>query len=135
MSEEKQEKINEGVLVEHFIDIDENIRVSIKIPKMMNAMTFKALTYKANKIFNIAQVEDQIVSSIADTHSRITRHYKKAQKTNDVWTDDALAYLKSLKDERIETSVILKTLESKYNVKVTDRQVWNKRYEVRHEGK
>ena len=37
-------------LIEHSIVVDEYITATIKIPKQLNAMEFKALATKANKL-------------------------------------------------------------------------------------
>ena len=50
----EMEKENE--LIEHKIKIDEYISAEIKIPKVLTAMDLKALMYKANKLFNLAEV-------------------------------------------------------------------------------
>ena len=46
---------NEG-MVEHKVEIDEYVSVTLKIPKVLTAIELKALMYKANKLFNLAEV-------------------------------------------------------------------------------
>ena len=46
----------EEELVEHIVDIDQYVSVTLKIPKVMTALELKGLTMKANKLFNLAEV-------------------------------------------------------------------------------
>ena len=43
-------------MIEHTIEIDEYVSVTLKIPKVLTAIELKALMYKANKLFNLAEV-------------------------------------------------------------------------------
>ncbi len=43
-------------LVEHTIVVDEHVEVTLKIPKVMNALELKSLSTKATKLFNLAEV-------------------------------------------------------------------------------
>ena len=46
----------EDDLIEHIIDVDEYISITLKIPKVLTPMGLKALTVKANKLFNLSEV-------------------------------------------------------------------------------
>lgn len=43
-------------IVEHEVEIDDNISATLKIPKKMTAIDLKSLMLKANKMFNLAEV-------------------------------------------------------------------------------
>lgn len=43
-------------IIEHTVEVDEYISAIIKIPKTLTAIDLKALMFKANKLFNIAEV-------------------------------------------------------------------------------
>lgn len=43
-------------LVDHKVEIDKYTELTLKIPKVMTALELKALTVKANKIFNLSEV-------------------------------------------------------------------------------
>ena len=47
---------DEQELIEHTVEIDEYVSATIRIPKVLTAIDLKALMYKANKLFNIAEV-------------------------------------------------------------------------------
>ena len=55
-------------LIEHIVEIDKYMNVNIKIPKILTAMEFKALTSKADKLFKLADVP------IVDTHTQKTSY-------------------------------------------------------------
>lgn len=50
--------MNEDI-VEHKVEIDDSISATLKIPKVLTAIDLKALMHKANKLFNLAEVNIQ----------------------------------------------------------------------------
>lgn len=54
---ERMNEIRNEEMLEHIIRIDEFLEVKMLIPKVLDAMTFKAITLKASKMFNISDME------------------------------------------------------------------------------
>lgn len=94
--------INEQI--EHTIKVDDNISMTVMIPKVITALEFKALSMKANKIFNIADV------CIQDKPSRTTQRF--------VWDDDKKLVSEYKKDKRAyakRLGITLAKLQHRYN--------------------
>lgn len=64
--------------VKHEIIIDEYITTSIMIPERMTALEFKAITTKANKLFNISDVP--IVATTRQTNNSKRKNFTKADR-------------------------------------------------------
>lgn len=47
---------DDSVLISHTVQVDDYTELTLRIPKVMSALELKALTSKANKIFNLAEV-------------------------------------------------------------------------------
>ena len=52
---------NNEELIKHKIKVDDNITMEIAIPKVMNALQFKGITMKANKLFNLSEASVNIL--------------------------------------------------------------------------
>ena len=50
-------------LIEHTIKVDKYMELKINIPKVMTPMDFKAITMKANKIFNMVEIPMEVTKS------------------------------------------------------------------------
>ncbi len=96
-------------LIEHSIVVDEYITATIKIPKQLTAMEFKALATKANKLFSLAEVQivDTNVSPIINVPKETKGIEKRARRKI---TPEQRKQVKLLLKQGKKTSVIVNNL-------------------------
>lgn len=68
-------------ILTHYVKIDENTELMVKIPAKMTAMEFKAITLKASKLFTASQAD----AGPLKKHTKYTRIK---------WTTDMLSFVK-----------------------------------------
>lgn len=68
-------------ILTHYVKIDENTELMVKIPAKMTAMEFKAITLKASKLFTASQADA----------GPLKKHTKYARIR---WTTDMLLFVK-----------------------------------------
>ena len=97
----------EKELIEHTVEIDNYITATLRIPKVLDAMELKALMVKANKLFNLAEIEildrkpaGRPVGSISKTP--VKKHYG--------WTKQEETMLMEKIKAGIPTSTIAKEI-------------------------
>lgn len=112
---------NEKELIEHKLVLDEFLELSIKIPRVLTATDFKALTTKANKLFRLADVP--IVED------RKPRQYTSRRN---IMPDGIVRFiLKRRVVDDVMPRQIHKEIEEKFGKKVNDKYVSQTVYNIR----
>jgi len=76
----------------HTIKVDEYTEVILKIPKVLTAIDFKGLTMKANKLFNLSNMDEISRPVVTSSYKSMTQDqldtlismYKKRKTTGEI---------------------------------------------------
>jgi len=128
----------EQELCEHIIKIDDYLQVTMKIPKVLDAMTFKGITSKASKLFNLSDVA--IDEDVPKRKYNKSGNYKNGHSDNigtgnaerkKVFTQEMTEYIVLQRKDEIAWQVIVENLNAKFAVNVTQKQVQDKYHNLR----
>lgn len=114
------------------IKIDEYINVTLKLPKVMTAMQFKAILSKSNSLLKLSDVR---IKSIDDNDGENTRQKqpvavrKKYIQTK--WTPEMEKWI--LKNpNNLDTQKLVDEVNSKFNVSIDKSRLWSRKFMLTH---
>lgn len=120
----------------HDITVDEFIEVKLKIPKVMDAMDLKALTMKANKLFNLATLE------VPTMQSSKPKGRPKGSKTKEVsrglksmFSDEILKDIVKYKETNYSYKRMAKRINKDYESNFTKTQIKDKYLNEKKQGR
>lgn len=133
-SEDSQEEVEhkEEELIDHFIELDRYVQVTLRIPKNLNALELKGITDKAQKLYKIAEIPLEAVPQAP----REPRKYKKAKSRfngsgsnykKQMWFPQMVSELYRMKDVRkLSLDDIQENINRKFETDFTKEQVRQK---------
>ena len=131
------ERMNESEMMEHIIKIDEYLEVKMQIPKVLDAMTFKAITMKASKMFNISDMDVGFgIGRPRGTYNKVNNKVNKIeQEIRDnsvnptrisVFSDDETRFIITERQRGRAFRDITNELNKKFNKSFTIKKVMDK---------
>jgi len=129
--------------IEHKIVIDQYTEVTLKIPKTLTAMGLKALMMKANKLFNLSEIQEPVQKRKYVYKKKPGRPRKideqqvqRRGRNSTLWNEERVSYLKKQININSKYKEKVVCMNKKFNTDVfTLKNIQKKYYNLRQNNK
>ena len=118
--------MNNEESIMHKIKVDDNITMEIAIPKIMNALQFKGLTMKANKLFNLSEASFDILPKQKIIHKSLDESLYEKNKRASMRKNKQLFILRKHFIENISAVKILNLFKNELpDIKISLKAIYD----------
>lgn len=128
------DETDERKRITHYIKLNDDIEVHMKIPEVLNSMEFKAITTMANKLFNLSEVPI-VQQNMGVKRTYTKRAYNKTNAYNSPFSNEMLDFISDNERSGIDSNENYKLFQQKFNSDVDVKKFKTKLSNLKYSGR